>query len=66
MMKSEKFVLYFTKDSFLNANVLLTENKECQLRVTKAYKYNLWRKLLHRLGIPFKLFDCKLEEQRPL
>jgi hypothetical protein len=51
------FIIRFTTPFFNNGDILSTPDNQ-QLRITKVYKYNWYRKLLNFFGIKFKLFNC--------
>ena len=44
--------------NWFKKNEILDTPSGVRLKVTKVYKYNLWRKFLHLLGIKFKMFNC--------
>lgn len=61
-LKGNEFTLVF-KEQYFNKGDLLKSFDNVNLKVTKVYKYNWWRKLLNFLGIRFKMFNCiKVEE----
>jgi len=48
----------FNKNYFKKNDILICDNTPSKVRVTKVYKYNLWRKILNLCGVKFKLFNC--------
>jgi len=57
------FNLKFKDHTFKRGDILLCN--EGRLRITKVYKYNLYRKILNIFGIEFKLSDhVKVKEIR--
>ena len=56
--KAGVFVLKFDQDyEFARKNILCSPNGY-QVKITKVYKFNWYRRLLYFFGIPFKMFNC--------
>jgi len=55
---NKPFILMFNKNYFKKNDILICDNTPSKVRVTKVYKYNLWRKILNLCGVKFKLFNC--------
>lgn len=51
------FTIVFQEPYFKKGDILIN-SRDYQLKVTKVYKYNWYRKLLNFFGIKFKLFNC--------
>lgn len=56
---SKPFIVVLEENWYKKGDIL-TSASNFQVRVTKVYKYNLWRKILNFFGIKFKLFNCVL------
>ena len=60
---SKTFTIRFAKDYFLAKDNVLYGPNGVKFKVTKTYKFNLWRRILYRFGIKFKMHDCVKVEQ---
>lgn len=56
--KRSLFIIKFDTTVPFNQKNILTTPDNTQVRITKIYKYNLYRKILRFFGFRFKLFNC--------
>ena len=59
-LKGKPFYVQFNDEWFRNKEVIEGIEKPFQVEVIKVYNFNLWRKIRYVLGLPFKMFECKL------
>lgn len=55
--KNGKTFTIYLEDTFFKKGDILTSEESTNLKVIKVYKFNLWRKLLYKLGFNIKIFN---------